>query len=438
MSPRPSESSFIQIRLKSLLKYMDTYHVQFFILIVILALGLGVGILAIRPLSLNNGQTGAYWEIARNLINGQGYSLCQHSYFPFCGFSNQTTASREPAPVLLLALTTLLFPNVLLNATLLQLAIYVGITLALYILTKHWAGKHAALLASLIWAVYLPGLKLVSQFSGDLLATLGITLGIYYILRAQQTNHDRDWVLAGLALGLAIMSRSASLVVALVVVSGSFVAQWLRQKNWLASLKSATLISIPIVILMLSWAARNQMALGSPVIGSTLTGYNIYRHNYMLGTSDYFRYVGSSEGYLAIQNLLARHPNLTGLENEVQMDAIYRQEGLKIILAHPMQYLYLSAFRFLPLWLDWRVSEAYGTPTSTMDYMVMIEQFVLLAAAIFAARQALKNLWPIWLSVLGICLAYMLVDSQLRYLVPVMPLVVSLAAASLIKFFETA
>lgn len=389
-----------------------------------------------RPPHLNIAQTGDYWQIITNLIKGQGYSMCDRSYFPFCGPSNQVTATREPAPVLFFTLSALLFPNNLVAAAVLELVLFIGILIALYLLTKRLAGIRTALLASLIWAAYLPGLKLVPQISGDLMGTLGITVGIYFVSLARKTDLNRDWILAGAGLGLAVMSRSASLVIVLVMAMGLLVESWSKHGKWLEWLRPSFLIVLITAVMMFPWLVRNQVEFGKPVLGSSLTGYNIYRQNFIVGSPNYLHYVGASEGAQAIQSLLERRPDLLGTENEAQMDLVYRQEGLKIIFAHPIKYLALSTYRFLPLWFNWGISEAYGTPESYFDYLIMVEQAFLLFLALFGAFRQKLEIWPLWAGILGISLAYMSIDCQLRYLVSVMPLVICLAGIGLVKIFE--
>jgi len=75
---------------------------------------------------------------------------------------------------------------------------------------------------------------------------------------------------------------------------------------------------VAIGITLLPWEARNYAAFGRPVVGTTLVGYNLFRHNYMLPTEDYLRFVGPSEAKLAIKALLARRTDLQGTDNEAQ------------------------------------------------------------------------------------------------------------------------
>jgi hypothetical protein len=63
-------------------------------------------------------------------------------------------------------------------------------------------------------------------------------------------------------------------------------------------------------------------------------------------------------------------------------------------------------------------------------------QILLLILAVAGLRGNVRRTWPLWASVAATSLAYMAIDSQLRYLVPVMPLVISLGTTGGIKLFN--
>jgi hypothetical protein len=180
---------------------------------------------------------------------------------------------------------------------------------------------------------------------------------------------------------------------------------------------------------MAPWWIRNKVTLGRTIIGSSLTGYNLYRHNYMIETDHYLRYVGPEEGAQAIKELISRQSDLDSDENEAQFDLVYRGEALKIIKAQPAKYILLSAYRFFPLWFDWKIAEAYGHPTTRYGYEVMVLQALLLVLACVGLRKNVSQAWPLWGSIVVISLTYMAVDARLLYVMPVMPLVISLSAA---------
>jgi len=407
----------------------------YFILAVMVALTLLVGAFALRahPSAFSMGETTSWQGVALNLKRGFGYSLCNQYYFPFCDESHSTTAMREPAPVLLFAGVAYLFNESLLAASATELALLVGVMVALFFLTREWADAQTGLLAAFAWALYPRALSLVPQVSGDLLAGLGVTVGVFFVLRARRTERIRDWLLAGVGLSVALMSRSAMLMVALTVIAGLIIERWSLRHNLWNWIRPALLIGIFVASFLTLWLARTTLTFGRPLIGSSLVGYNIYRHNYILETNDYLHYVGNDEGYRAVQALIARRADLRGNENEAEMDAVYRQEGIKIIAAHPIRYVLLSGYRFFPLWFDWRVSEGFGYPMGFTEYGMVVVQAILLILAFIGLQKNARRLWVLWASLTMVSLAYMAVDSRMLYTSPIMPLVISLSAAGALR-----
>ena len=430
----PPESQPSQTWLERLEAFAADRTFMILTLLVSLTFLVGTFILRSQPPELHSGETMSWWSIALNLVRGYGYSLCNQYYFPFCGDTNSLTAMREPAPVLLFAGVALLFKESLLAAGVTELLLLIGIQVALFFLTREWTGSAlAGLLAAFAWAVYPRAMDLISQVSGDLLAGLGVTVGILFVLRARRTDHVRDWLLAGLGLGIALLSRSAMLMVALTVLAGLVIERWRLTRRLLDSLRPALLVGSVIAALLTPWLIRTELAFGRPLIGSSLVGYNIYRHNFTVDTNNYLHYVSNDEGWAAIQALIARRTDLRGIENEAQMDVVYRQEGLKIIAANPLHYVLLSAYRFFMLWFDWQVSVGFGFLMGPTQYALAALQLVLLILAFVGLKNNLRQTWPLWASLIMVTLAYMAVDSRMLYSGPLMPLVLSLSAAGAVR-----
>lgn len=427
----------LHARVRRLGRWMKVHPPQVLGLIIIMMLMLGGIRLWFDPPSYESGQTEYWWSVAVNLIEDRGYVSCSPQYFPFCGPTNNVTAMREPAPVVLFTVVAFLSQRSFWAAAGVELVLNIGILLALYGLVREWANVRAAVLAALLWALYVPALTLVPHVSGDLLATLMTTLALWLFLRAQKTGRARYWLAAGMSLGLGVLSRSALLVVAVPLILGLLLKLRPTWTGVLKAVRPVVLFGLALSLTIAPWLVRNALAFGQPVLGTTLTGYNLYRHNFMLGTDNYLRYVGAHEARQAIDALIAERPDLRGTETEAQMDNLYRAEALRVIRDYPLRYVALSLYRFLPLWFNWEVPEAYGLHSSALDYLMMAQQALLLMLAVVGLRRVgWRRAWPFLASVLIFSLAYMAVNGQLRYLVPVMPLLVSLSAVGSLSLWQ--
>lgn len=418
--------------------WVDSHPALVLLSILIFALVLGVIKLRIDPPSPEFNWENRWWQIALNVARGEGYISCKPNYFPFCGPGNEATAMREPLPVLSFALIALITNESLLAAAGLIVLLNLAIIVAVFYLTRELSNTRAGLLAAFLWASYLPPIRLFySQISGDLFACLGITAGLIFFFRAQKTNQSWQWFASGLLFGLSILSRSAVIVVAAALTIVLFF--WLQSRassqpssrfQWLYP---AFLFTFAWTLVMSTWIIRNTIVFERPVIGSTLSGYYLYRQNHTLPTDDYFRFVSGGEFLPVIHEMVSRRPELTGSENEAQMNEVYMQEGIQIIKVYPLRYLALSAYRFTMLWFNWRVNEVYGKVNTAGDYVMVIQHLFLLAGGLIGLRGRFQQVWPLVLSVFAFSGLYMAVMAHLPYIIPVVPGLVALSAIAILR-----
>lgn len=399
-------------------------------LIGILVLGV---LFVISTLAVSSPQTlflsdNGTWTIARNLVSGRGYTACDTAYFPTCGTAaSQATAMREPVPVLLMAAAMSIFPSAY-SGIIVQGLLYLGTTLVIYA-TLRGKNRRVALLAALLWTISLPVLTEINNDSGELAASFFLSLGLFQLRKGWQASNRRDWMLAGLFMGLASLSRTVLLGVA-VGLGAAFLIQglWTTSFNRWKRISHAMMFLLTVGLVFAPWFIRNTLVFGQPVLGSTLTGYNVFRMNSILANDNYYpHYVGADEGFIAVQKLIADTP-LIGLENEAQMQDLYMQAGLQIIRQHPLQYIGLSLYRFLVLWFNASVKDAYHMSTGLKDVLTVIQQAFLLLAILAVGLGKFKKNWPLLLILVLGSGAYMVIGAQLRYLVDFMPAVVILAA----------
>lgn len=401
--------------------------------ILLLSAGLCIARICADPPARGLNQTERWWPVVTSLVDGRGYVQCIPDYFPFGGPSNQVTGMVEPVPVLIFAAVARFTGKSLWAAAVEELLLNLAVLFLVYLLARELADAGTALVAALLWGLYLPAIQLVPQVSGELPAALATTAGLLFFVRGRKSGRARDWLAAALLVGLGALSRSAILIVAVVLASGlAFERAWPVRRSVRAVVRSfwpATLFALGVLATIAPWTVRNAAVFRRPVLGSTLTGYNLYRQSLALATPDYLRFVGTEEASRAVRELVARRPDLTGRENEAQMDAVYRQEALKEIAAHRLRYVVATGFRFFQLWFNWLIPEAGGRTTKPVDYLMMVQQGLLLIAAAIGARSRCRGAWPLVGSLVLVCFAYMAVNSQMRYVIPVMPFTVVLGAS---------
>ncbi len=401
--------------------------------IVLLALLLASARLITNPPSLQDDQTDNWWPVALSVLDGHGFRSCLPLYFPSCGPGNDLSAMREPLPVLVCAALAGLHRS-LMTVALFQVLVFLVTVVLVHRLARRLASERAGLFAALLWACYLPVIQVLPQVGGDMLACLGCAGATLAFLHARKQGGTMRWVLAGAALGVAALSRTA--LMGLALPFGLALLWPLRGHDLLARLKHAVVYGITFIALMAPWTLRNHAVFGRWVVGSTLTGYNLLRHNHQLGTEPLYRYIAADEAEPVTRAALARHAELTGTENEAEVDAVYRSEGNAAVKAHPMDYLKLSMWRAVPLWTNYGVVQAYGERWKPVDSAMLVMQVVLLALFLSGLRKGGAPALLLAALVLVFCASHMLVVCRMRYLVPLMPLVIAVGAGTLDRLWR--
>ncbi|MCB0791823.1 MAG: glycosyltransferase family 39 protein [Flavobacteriales bacterium] len=387
-----------------------------------------------EPPSPDDDQTTNWWPVVNAIVDGRGFVSCLPEYFPFCK-DESPTAMREPIPLLVHAGLARATGRSLWAASLFEALLNIAAMWLLFALGRRLAGDRIGLLAAALWATYLPGYQLVLNIAGDQLATVFLLLGALSIDHAQRTGRSGSLILSGLMFGAAALCRSAALAFGVVAVVAVFLDR--SRGTLLVRSRQAAVIGAGLALTLLPWIARNYHTFGRVFIGSTLSGYNLYRHNASLTRPDALHFVAAQEGQGYIDSLITAHPELTGHEDEPTMNALYKSAGQQIITTHPWQYLKLCAYRGVLLWTNLGVNTAYGKPEGPLDHLVALLQAVLLVLMLLGCCRELTGRWPIAAAVGLYILMHMAVVARLRFMIPAMPFVMLMASVGLERILRS-
>lgn len=409
--------------------------IMFFLSIVVISLYWVI--VFMKPLDLIRDSKDRTWiELVDNVEDGRGYKACPTSYIPNCTLTNQLTAIREPVPVLLFSVYIALTHEYMIFLQGAQLFFSLAILWGTYWLGSEIKDHLLGLIAAVAWALYLPVVRVEIHLNGDLAAGVFVTYGMLMFVRAIKYGLLRDWLLSGLVLGLAILSRSSVIVFAASLLAGYIFHVWIIEKRLTVGIvKNVVLAGLVMGLTVLPWVIRNQVVFGKPMMGTTLVGYNIYRHNAIIARDDFYpHYVGPDEAEVLLGELTVKHPELNTPINEVQVNQIFQNEAVKLILANPKEYAQLVIYRFIPLWFNLGILNQYGDPMTILDYLVVAQQVILLVAILFVMWKGEARLRFLGLSLFLFMATYMAVGSQLRYLIPIAPSIIVLSALSIPYF----
>jgi 4-amino-4-deoxy-L-arabinose transferase-like glycosyltransferase len=425
------------MRLVQIQEFANKYHKILLLISLLFVFVVDMYVISQRPLRLSDGVSSTWWMIIRNVESGNGYKACADNYIPNCNLTDRTTAMREPVPVFFFVLLGKLTQNSTLAFQLSQLVFNMLIGWFVYLLATELGNRTLGLVAAFGWAVYLHAVHTLMHINGDLMGGFFVIAGVLCLTRAIKNGRLRDWLLFGLLFGLAVLSRSSVLLVFGVLTVGSAIFLWPSarlQQEWRQLLLAMVLFGL----VLSPWVIRNEIVFGKPIFGTTLVGYNLYRYNAIASREVPPHYVGPTEGYQEVQALVARTPELQLPVNEARVDEIYQQEALKIIRSHFEEYVELVAVRPIPLWFNIGIPDQYGEKLAIFDILIVIQQAILLIMFIIAIWKGDWYLRLLAAGVLFFMFGYLAVDSQLRYMVTVMPLTIAVSVVGMEGFIRTA
>ncbi len=276
-----------------------------------------------------------YGELAKNLLNGNGYSLfrideqiIEHHYTP--GVKPFISAYMPPGYVAFL-LPFMLLDNFDLRNWLIYTAQIIISLMTLYLIyffTKKLFGENPALIASFLFAL-IPEFIIGSlSFTPTVLYQL-LTLLILYVLSFRSEFRKAD-LAVGLLFSLVIYMRSEA-----VVFLGAVSLMLFLMKKY----RSAIFIPLFVLLTLAPWSIRNYYAFHQFVPLTTSYGLNLYRGNNK-----------SELGYWGNPALLKEIRDYKNYDFELNMSRIYVREVGEYYSAHPASAVINVGAKFFYFW----------------------------------------------------------------------------------------
>ncbi len=258
-----------------------------------------------------------YDALAESIRLGQGYTW----------YGGIPTAFRAPLYPLFLAIIYLLFGHEFLVVRIIQATIGASLPLVVYVLGQRSFGDRVARTASWMMVFYpmfvLYPLGLVTENLFFLL----VPLTVLYLLKAIDTSRSLYYLLAGLLLGLSILTRSVISGFALVILPWL----WHYVSDKRAALRNWGMVLLPVALLTIPWSMRNSLLHGQFVFVESSLGFNFYLgyHPQGTGTFDSSIAVDFVEGIAGVDAL--------NLETEKLVHNLGMERGLAFIEEDPIR-----------------------------------------------------------------------------------------------------
>jgi hypothetical protein len=193
-----------------------------------------------------------YATISENFLSGHG--LC---YSPEGG-----CAARLPVYPLFLAMfiaTGTLYPGVIVAQAVLGAAlVWIAFALAAQLFDRRAAAFAAIAAAFSPYAIIHDTALQDTVFINVLIA-----VAMLWLVQARASGSAARWVLAGLALALAVLTNARIALFVPCAIAWTMLA---GGSNWRSGLRAGALVALPLVLLVGGWMMRNWQVAGAPVL----------------------------------------------------------------------------------------------------------------------------------------------------------------------------
>ena len=311
------------------------------------------------------------------------------------------------------------------------------LALVLYAIGCRLHSSAAGLWAAGLFALDLRFIVEAGSISTETLFSLMLMLTVLAYLQARAHAKPAWWMLAGVLAGLTALTRAVAQLLPFVLLAHV----WLQRRPRVAG-RHQLLLLAGFAVAVAPWVARNWVVFGSPSIGEGGAAH------FWLGATGSGMWTGNEQMMVDVERLRIAPGS---------PQFAYLADAFHTILGNPARYIGLRLQRMLGAYAQpfgtvavagvfgdvslkaaagtWRTAVAMlGYPVFWLKLWIYLWHFgsVLLSAACVARYWRKPGVWLLPLLVIGyMSVLYAMLTIIPRYLFPIMPLYVVLAAAFL-------
>ncbi|SRR6266436_850365 len=315
-----------------------------------------------------------FYDLAQSVAAGGG--LCYEWFGTKC-------AHRPPVYPVFLVLTMVNGKSYV-TIVILQSIIGAGTSLCAYLIGKKLFDRKTGLLAALGVAVYPYFVMHDTALQETGLFTFLTALAILLLLKSRRSASKVVWVIAGLVLGLAVLTRTT------LVVFVPFAFLWLLFLAGVTrreALGKTAVVALGFLLVVSPWLLRNYFLIGSPTL-STLSGLTLWAGNNPYTFSNYP--TGSIDASVgkAWENLPPGDDNtIKQLSNdEVAQNSWFLHKAFGYMKEHPGES-FKRVFSKVGAAFSWRQNPAREGFVQTMYFFSYFPTLILAIAGAWISRR---------------------------------------------------
>lgn len=376
----------------------------------------------------------SYVLLGRNLSEGAGYVFERGGH---------PTSWRAPGyPVFLAGIFWTsnalgLGAQQLLLARLAHAALWVLTAYCVYRLALHSVGERDGLVAAGTAGFYPCFIGFTGLMWSESLFTCLFMGAVLAVSALGERKPVWYWLGTGVLLGAAVLTRST----AIVLLPAVALLAWLRKKE--RSFEAAAIITVAAVLVVGAWSARNHAVHGRFILVESNAGFNLYAGNRPTTPIPF------AWRSLDTVHLDPEYQRLTAGTSEGEAHAALTAAGKQHMLARPLRTAVLAVTKTIDFWLpDFFVARNVNSGALGAAYrrywipILPLTALSFLVVTVAAARHMLTRLsaWYVRFSAAIIALytlPHAIVFGVSRHHLPLMPLIIVLAAPELRKAYET-
>jgi len=274
-----------------------------------------IPVLLTRDLGIALDDMFQYDALAESIRLGRGYTW----------YGGIPTAARAPVYPLFLAIVYSFCGHRFLAARIVQAVMASFLPVVVYALGRRLFDTRVARIASLVMVVYPMFLVYPLALVTENLFFLLVPVAALCLLKAMDTSRARYYVLAGLALGMSILTRSVLAGFVLLILPWL----WHYSSSRRQAMKNWVVIVVCVAALTVPWSIRNSLLHSQFVFVESSLGFNFYLGYHPEGT-------GTFDSAIAVDFLeevgAFEKPSL---ETEMRAHNLGIEKGLKFIRQNP-------------------------------------------------------------------------------------------------------
>jgi 4-amino-4-deoxy-L-arabinose transferase-like glycosyltransferase len=362
------------------------------------------------------GDERVYEELARNLLAGYGIATDTGScYIDPGGTPTSLWGFLYPA---FLASVFGMFGDSYKAVFLFQALINTFLCLVVFLFGARLFGERYGYAAAGITALHIYFIYFCRSLYTEILFVTLFTAAILAAYRAWESGKNRDFLLAGILLGLSALTRSVAFYffpfLAAAMVLGSV-------KPRRRTLGGLCITAAGLALVILPWTARNALVHGEFVLLDTKAGFNLYISNHPAHNRSWMEEEFDSE---------IQRPTVRGM-TEPERDRLLRTEAFGFIRDDPRRFLRLSTKKLYYLWSPFpgRLTDhAYRW----IKVLFLLPFLSLSAAGMFLTRRSWRRLLPLYAVFLYFSLVHLVLVGGPRFRLPADPFLILFAAVPLV------